>query len=251
MTFHIAVSDDNSDDVASIVSSLHKYAQDCSLSFQIDPFTSASALLSSCQTPGRYHIIFLDVEMPDGDGISTAAKIRDLPDFDVKFIFISNYPKYMQKSFDVQAYHFLEKPLNEDSLFSVLDQAVREYRFRARNRFLIKSDQSEFLVDPMQLYYVEAEQNKNRNLIFHLRAETISCKGILKDYEPPLYSHGFLYVYRGILVNPYFIHLIRKTDVQLTNGIRLPLSRRYERSLKQHYIQYITKTMQKVQEEDK
>ena len=59
-------------------------------------------------------MVLLDMEMPDMNGIEIAEKIRELVSREVLITFLTSYPEYMQKSFGVQAFQYLLKPITYD-----------------------------------------------------------------------------------------------------------------------------------------
>ena len=133
MQFNIAICDDEAEDAAIISNYLEEYK---SADVSINLFSDARELIKSYTHANKYDIVFLDVEMPVIDGLTLAKQIRLIPDYDVKIIFVSSYPEYMQKSFDVQAYHYLEKPVSKERLDGILERIVQEKTIkRSESRF--------------------------------------------------------------------------------------------------------------------
>ncbi len=60
--------------------------------------------------PENLDILFLDIQMPDMNGIETARNIRK-KDTCVAIVFITNYVKYAVEGYSVQAYNYLLKPI--------------------------------------------------------------------------------------------------------------------------------------------
>ncbi|MEP0368543.1 MAG: response regulator [Cyclobacteriaceae bacterium] len=63
-------------------------------------------------------ILFLDIEMPDFNGIQIMNALKKPP----KIIVISSNPSYQQAALDLNAVAFLHKPLDEASLKGALDK---------------------------------------------------------------------------------------------------------------------------------
>ena len=91
MLLKIGICDDESEYTTILADYLKTYDIDSEkdYSFQIDKFTSAKELLSAYTKPETYHILFLDVEMPEITGIELAKKIRMLGDKNVRIVFVS------------------------------------------------------------------------------------------------------------------------------------------------------------------
>ena len=104
---------------------LQKIGADLDIDFEITTYNDSRLLLSDYVQPGTFHILFLDVEMPEPNGIAAAQRIRNLPDRDVRIVFVSSYPQYMKESFNVQTFQYLTKPYALKELQSVILHAVK------------------------------------------------------------------------------------------------------------------------------
>ena len=58
-------------------------------------------------------------------GLEAARKIREI-NTRVKIIFLTAYKQYVFQSFDVDASHYLIKPVSEHKLYAVLDHILRQ-----------------------------------------------------------------------------------------------------------------------------
>ena len=128
MILKTAICDDEKEGIECINRLLENYYIDTGIEFSKSVFNDPDDLLRSYTSPGVYDIIFLDVEMPVNgipkNGIDTAKAIRNIPDNDVRLIYISNYPAYMQMSFDVQASQYLDKNVSYARFHSVMDTII-------------------------------------------------------------------------------------------------------------------------------
>ena len=79
---------------------------------QLRTFSSGEELLSY---DGQIDILFLDIQMKGMDGIETARKLR-ASKFRGFLIFITVLKEMVFQSFEVQAYDYLVKPVEENSL---------------------------------------------------------------------------------------------------------------------------------------
>ena len=87
-----------------------------------------------------FQLLFIDVEMPELSGLDVAKRIRKLPDRDVKIVFVSNYPEYMQNSFDFQAFQYLSKPLSYEKFNMVMNNIIEDFNLTHTVQFIIKTD---------------------------------------------------------------------------------------------------------------
>lgn len=71
-----------------------------------------------------YDIIFLDIEMPEINGIETAEALRKW-DVRSKIIYLTNYSNFKSHAYKVHAFDYLCKPIKEEEIYAVLNEAVR------------------------------------------------------------------------------------------------------------------------------
>ncbi|MGN0395387.1 MAG: LytR/AlgR family response regulator transcription factor [Coprococcus sp.] len=232
MQFKVAICDDEKNEIKHIYSLIKRYSMDYNITFSIDTFNSSREFLSAYNIAGQYDIVFLDVEMPGISGIDLAHKIRHIPDTWVKIVFVSNYPEYMQDSFNVQAFNYLEKPLTYET-FSTLISRIAEQIQSGRDDILILEDGNFSETVPIKdILYIETVNSKSGMLHCITIDKEIECKGSISDMEEKLAPHSFVSPHRGILVNLLHVHYINSTEVTLDNGKTLPLSRRQEKYIK-------------------
>ena len=96
----VAVAEDNPKDRERLLSFLKKYGEEKDVQIEVAEYTDGSELLD--QYRPCYDVIFLDVEMPQMDGMKAAEKIRET-DEEVILIFITNMAKYAIRGYEVQA----------------------------------------------------------------------------------------------------------------------------------------------------
>lgn len=65
-------------------------------------------------TGQKFDLIYLDIEMENGDGISAAKSIRR-KDENAIIIFVSSYDKYMMELFRLDVFSFIKKPIDNDT----------------------------------------------------------------------------------------------------------------------------------------
>ena len=81
----------------------------------IDVFYSGRELKRQVTSGTKYDIIFLDIQMKGGDGITAAENIRKVDD-NVLLIYVSGYDKYMMELFRLDVFGFIKKPIDEEIL---------------------------------------------------------------------------------------------------------------------------------------
>lgn len=240
MNLRIAICDDD----PAILSLIKKYCEQYSFTNNIDiyisTFSDSSSLLEVYDnTPGAFHILFLDVEMPNINGIELASRIRELPDKDVRIVFVSAYPEYMKNSFSVNAFQYITKPIDPKEFNSELSVIIDKLIEQNETQLLIHGNEEDEVIFLKNLIYIKATNSKQKSLDFFLANSHIQTKGTILEYEDKLREQGFVSPCRGYLVNMKYVRFIRKKEIVLTDNTVIPLSRRKEAALRDYFNQQL------------
>lgn len=165
-----------------------------------------------------FDILLLDIEMGAMDGVTMARKLRQ-DNQTVQIIFITGYADYISDGYEVDALHYLMKPIQEEKLFAVLDRAVT--KLIKNEKVLNIISQGEMIRLPIcQINYAEV----NSNYITIHSQQTITLKMTLSELEKKLDSH-FFRAGRSALVNLEKISRVTKKEIYLQDGSIIPLPR--------------------------
>jgi len=103
---------------------------------RIEAYATGGGLLASGK---RFDIVFLDIQMEGMNGIEAARSLRERRE-DTVLVFVTGIKDYVFDAFDLYAFQYLLKPIDEDKFAEVLERAVREAAKKKERRVLfIKS----------------------------------------------------------------------------------------------------------------
>lgn len=234
--YQAAIVDDELDILNSTKAMLADEFAKCNTAVAFDFFTDSEDFLSMFESHFNYDIIFLDIEMPNIDGISVCRKIRQLSK-DALVIFISNKEELVFQTFEVQPFRFIRKSELKELCPSLVDSIINELKRRSPQTFtIIENNGGDVLsFDARNIIYVEA-QRKECKIVTTNGDSTVKMK--LMDLEEQLTSFHFVRIHRSFLVNMDYIFRITKNSIILTGGEELPISRGSSDTLKQLFINY-------------
>ena len=106
------------------------------LSGQVETFRSGSTLLARVEDVGGFDLYVLDILMPELSGIDTGRRLRALGDGG-EIIYLTSSNDFAADSYDVRAFFYLLKPVNEGKLFQVLDAAVENLKRRRSSAVVV------------------------------------------------------------------------------------------------------------------
>ena len=123
MAIRIAVCDDEEEQLQSLSGLLSKWAGHSGLSLDMRTFPSAEAFLFAYEEDSAYDILILDIEMKDISGMELARRIRK-EDKRVEILFLNSHFEFISEGYEVDALHYLTKPVAEEKLYAVLTKAL-------------------------------------------------------------------------------------------------------------------------------
>lgn len=201
-----------------------------SFKYRLEQFTSGGALLSR----GTFDILLLDIAMKPFDGLELARKLRARGD-ESKLIFITAYPQYAIKAYDVQAFHYLVKPVNTGKLEELLLKLCSSLQETHQQAIAIRQGTSIRRVPFAQILYLEV---LGRKIYLHTLGESVPFYGKLRELAPKL-PDLFFQCHRSYLVNLGHVQCYQKGEVQLDNEECIPLSKRRHQAFGLAFLHYL------------
>lgn len=195
---------------------------------------SAEELIEKYNQNQFFDIIFLDIEMKSLSGIDAAKTIRDLHPKAI-IIFVSNYPHYVFDAFDVEALHFLVKPISPSEFKNVFDRAINKYK-KTNSTISLKWQNERYVIKIDTIKYIEGYK---RHITFYTQDGAYEAIGKITDILNELSPHGFIRTHQGFIVNMDYIKRFDTTDVVLFDGTKVMISVRKRAEALQAFDKYL------------
>lgn len=230
MTYQIAICDDNAEDIRYVETLVKQWAGRQGHTASILCYPSAEAFLFAYEDNKAFDILLLDIEMSGMDGVELARRVR-FGNHQVQIIFITGYTSYIADGYEVEALHYLLKPVNEAKLSEVLSRAV-VHLARGERVLLLDTPDGSVRLPIGDIHWAEVQRNY---VTIHTAVVSYTVKQTLSDLESQL-DEGFFRTGRSFLVNLKQVRRVSRSEVLLADGSKVPLARGYYDKLNQALI---------------
>ena len=200
----------------------------------VDTYFSGEELLRAGK---GYDIVLLDIQMDGMNGIDTARALRQKTD-DTVLIFVTGVKEYVFDAFDVGAFHYLIKPLEEMKFYSVYDRAVLEAAKKKQHgmgQLFVKTRNRNVTLDQSNILYIESRAKK---VEIHTRNDIIEAYAGIGELEKQL-TENFYRCHRGYLVNLAFVSEYSIDSITLNNGETIILTKEKYGEFVKVYMRYL------------
>lgn len=200
---------------------------------EIDRFSSAKGLLRALEKK-KYALLFLDIDMPDMDGITLAKKIRaKYQELDI--IFVSNREDRVFDAFSVHPFGFVRKSMFLKDIASVFEEWLKKEGNISRTISLQVPGEGMILLPIKDIVYIEG--SKKDQIVHMNKQDTVVVRSTMDFLEEKLREEGFIRCHKGFLVNCGFISLIRfELVIEMRTGEQIPVGRARLRQVKEEFL---------------
>ena len=222
----IAICDDQKEQLKRTAELLHAYLNARpTLQGRIFTFTNGAALLAHAESQNGFDIYLLDILMPGLDGIQTGQRLRELRDGG-EIIYLSSSNEYALDSYDVRAFFYLLKPVDENKLFQVLDRAVKKLNQRRNSAIVVATADGPRRILLEHIRYVE---RVGRCMRYYCTDDVVDSQSIRASFRemaaPLLADRRFCLCGASFVLNFQHVVGVQGQTALLDNGEAVPLPR--------------------------
>ena len=203
---------------------------------EIVSFSSGEELLLSDK---HIDILFLDIQMSGKNGMETARELRK-KDKGMILIFVTAVEEYVFQAFDVDAFHYIVKPIDDEKFKDVLLRAVE--KMSSRDRDVRKPEVSYVMINnggvhtKVMIEDIVYAEVFNRKVVIHKLNDEIEYYGKMSDLEA-VAGDSFFRPHRAYLVNFKYVEKYDATTIYLEKGTALMARQNYPDFVKK-YMKY-------------
>lgn len=232
---HIAVCDDNIEELSRIVTLLEDFRQEHDGSVTYETFISAMELLEIMKIK-QFDLLLLDILMPGITGMDAAKEIRRLNN-EIPIVFLTSSREFAVESYRVEARDYILKPARKEQIFPTLIKQLAKYK-QEDSYITLKTANGIIKIPYSQIEFVEVI---NRSLQFTLaNGEVKKAYGYLTDYEKVLLSDPHFYKpHRSYIINLRQVSEFNKDGFTTKTGKKVPVARDSFSKAKAAYMKYL------------
>lgn len=230
----IAVCDDEKNFVNQIRDILVSYGEEIGESVCIKEFYNGMALLEMYDC--KFDIVFLDIKMPELDGVKVAEEIRKRDSY-VTIIFLTSLLGRAIDGYKVAASNFLIKPVGKKKLTKEIDKWLKGKIESKQECLLVENRTGQYKIPVSSLRYIETY---NRNLLIHTDNKAIvCCNRKLKDLKEQLEKYGFAQSHKGFIINLSYVDTTGANEITLVTKEVIPVSRAMKKEFMKQLARYL------------
>ena len=217
MLMNIAICDDEKIFIERINDGITGYFRKNDMDYTVTSFTSGEDFIALGENVLEFNLVFLDICMENSNGLEVAKFIRQQSK-DILIVFVSAFIDY-----SVQGYHFdaLRYILKDAMLGRAIEESLDTALSRIEHKNIYIEEEfnegkRKFAL--CNLYYIECIKHW---LYFHIydgnAMKVYKTYKTMKSIEEKYFSHNFLEVRKGVLVNPEKVKNVLRYEMKLDN----------------------------------
>ncbi|MBP3339107.1 MAG: response regulator transcription factor [Lachnospiraceae bacterium] len=231
MMIKIAICDDDRQIGGKLEEMLIKLLNNNNIRYEIDVFETGESLCREFERT-EYDLMFLDIELPEMNGVQIGNYIRDVKKNNiVQIAYISSKQGYAMELFDVRPINFLIKPLEEFKVQKVIETYIK-INGGKKDLFCYKKG---FVFHRIEMYKIKYFEREGRKVIMHtLDGDVEFYESMEKIYETTK-KYRFLFIHKSYMINTRYLKNIHYDRVTLVDGEDFPISQSRRKEIREMF----------------
>ena len=227
----ILICDDEAKYVNELNVHVQEYMKNHFIHCSIDISSSPKEVLKKNKT---YDLVFLDIQMPEINGLEIAHKLKER-NSKVVIFFVTAFNKYQDDAMDLQIFRFFEKPFDVKRLYSSLDKAM-EYIDGSYVDVFVQNNTEHIRILVDDIIYIKRDNRKN---YLFTKDNTYVIRESIMEWSNKLPTTFFYLVHKSFLVNLHYVTKYNYTELFLNETIRVPIASRKQADFHKFWFDYL------------
>lgn len=204
------------------------------IEYEISVFDNSAELLKVLWEENRqYDLLLLDIVMEGMDGMTLARRIRE-SDKDATIIFITSNHEYALQGYDVNALHYLMKPVDGNMLERLIES---DYKRRFSIQVIIL--ESAAGKQRIAIKSIVCLETVGRRVEVTLTSGKVYYSGKLTSLLNELPKDKFVRCHQAFAINMANILELTRQDAIAANGKRIPVSRTFAKNVQKAFVRQL------------
>ena len=236
MDIRVAIIDDNQNDRENLKNDINIFSAHLSaVDFSIDEYSSGVDFITHYES-GKYSLIFIDIQMPDMNGIESANRLRSI-DSETLIVFCSTSREYAFDAFPIHPFDYLVKPYSQERMNSVLSEMIRAVS-KEEPSIEIRIPRDTITV-PLKSIVSATSHGHSIEIIIDDGNRLLSTLKYSDLEEQLLLDSRFMSCNRGVIINMDHVRSLDGDTFRMNNGSYFPLRVRERSKIISRYTKYM------------
>lgn len=230
--YRVAICDDEPEVCNALVEILHQ-APDLP-ELELVTYYSGEPLCEAVRNDMPFDLYILNIELPHINGVEIGQRLRkELGQEDAQLLYISGKERYAMQLFDLRPLNFLVKPFSAEKVVECVKVAA-SLAERAAPFFEFRHKKLLYRVPYREIRYFES---RNKKIVIHASGQELFMSGPLSEIckENGL-PETFIQIHQSFVVNYEHVQRIGYQQIQMDNGIEIPISLPYRKKVQERVM---------------
>ncbi len=200
-------------------------------SYQLVEFQSGEEVLA--YRGEQLHLLFLDVELGETDGIHVLRRLENTDMF-WRVVFVTSHEEVVWDSFGIKTLGFAKKPVTYQQIAKWLQTTIRENKEKLVLEYISGAEKGCVALE--DVLYLAAEGNYT--CVHSLHTQTLINEN-LKYWQSYTEQMPVVRIHKSYLVNLLQVQKWETGKVILTNGEELAIGRQYAKEAREAYFAFV------------
>ena len=233
MTISILVCDDLPEERANLIRMLRTYEQSHDVELEPETASDGSELISMWR-PNRWDIIFLDIYMPQLNGVEAARRLRKA-DNRCEIVFVTTSRDHGMDGYELHALDYLTKPYTQQDVDGAMDWFLRKHAEKHRE-LTVRTFEGKEQLDFKDIRFIES---RGHTCDIHMPGRTVSVRRSIDELAAEL-DTAFFRCHKSFLINLAHTAELDRNRFVMDDGESVPISAAKLRESKSVFLAWRT-----------
>ena len=201
---------------------------------EVQGYTNFQQLMLALEENEYFDLYFLDMEMPDTNGLEVARAIRQ-QFIEPVIIYVTNHLSYAVQAFEVNAYRYIPKAMLEEKLPEAIAALLPSIEKKDERIYTVQTNVTAETILFRDIYVL---QKDGKYVIIHHRHGNTRVRKTLEQIYQEIKGDEFVRIDKSNVINLIHTMSIGSRQVRMRNGMRLSVSQSRFMAVKKLFVEY-------------